>query len=79
MAYLLPSEHNVYLLLQLNVSLVAVSLLHHRHDHLRLRPVRPLLDPEDAVGASIFVLVSPDYGFPSDNTVESIVGEIHFI
>jgi len=72
MAYLLPSEHDVYLLLLLNVSLVAACLRHHRHhshDHLSLRLVRPLLDPEDAVVSSIFVLVSPDHGVPSDNTV----------
>ena len=79
MAYLLPSEHDVYLLLLINVSLVAVYLRHHRHDHLSFRPVRPLLDLEDAVGPSIFVLVSSGYGFPSDNnTVESIVGDVPF-
>ena len=75
MAYLLPSEHGNYLLLLLNVSMVAVYLRHHRHnrhDHLSFR----LLDLEDAAGPSIFVLVPPDHGVPSDNTVESILGDL---
>jgi uncharacterized membrane protein YeiH len=81
MPYLLASEHDICLLLLLNVSLVAVYLRHHhhhRHDHLSLRPIRPLLDLEDAVGLSIFVLVSPDHGVPTDNTVEAIVGDLPF-
>jgi hypothetical protein len=78
MAYLLSSEHDVYLLLLPNVSLVVDYLRHYRHDHLSLRPVRSILDLEDAVVPSIFVLVSPDHGVPSDNTVESVVGVLPF-
>jgi uncharacterized membrane protein YeiH len=75
MAYLLPSKHDVYLLLLIKVSVVTVYLRHHRQHHC---PVRPLLDLEDAAGPSIFVMVSLDHGVPLDNTVESVVGDLLF-